>query len=236
MASYRLGWWNVLIDGLVLVGLTMSVAEAARESSVSHTLPAVPGLALEHTPAIAGVQGLPQQSRGQQVAAGAYLNPLLSGSTGPGSIRDPSSGVRIMERMVAIEQPLEWQGKRRARQQAADAGVEGATAAMDETRLTVIAETTVSFYQVLLAQRDMELAGRHLTMMEEVFRVFETGLLTQAEQTLRIARISFQQGAASLLDVLDAHRVYRQTAFEYVHARADLSIAPARLEHAVGGF
>ena len=70
----------------------------------------------------------------------------------------------------------------------------------------------------------------------EQLQVFETGLLKQAEQTLRVARISFQQGAASLLDLLDSHRVYRQTLLEYVQARADLSIALARLERAVGGI
>jgi cobalt-zinc-cadmium efflux system outer membrane protein len=70
----------------------------------------------------------------------------------------------------------------------------------------------------------------------EQLQVFETGLLKQAEQTLKVARISFQQGAASLLDLLDSQRVYRQTLLEYVQARADLSIAVARLERAVGGI
>jgi cobalt-zinc-cadmium efflux system outer membrane protein len=65
--------------------------------------------------------------------------------------------------------------------------------------------------------------------------VFEQGLLTQAEGTLRIARISFQQVAASLLEVLDAQRVNRQTLFEYAQVRMDLSGALARLERASGG-
>ena len=320
---------------------------------------------------------------------------------------------------MTVEQPLEWQGKRRARQQAADAGVAGAGAAMKETRLNVIAEAKIAFYHVLFAQRDAELASQNLTMVEEVLRtvkarvaagdatlfetmkatvevqkatkevaraqnalvvvrakldmvtagmlgrqfsiqgdfeplqqgldpevlaarameqhptlrrltnlveqaqfsetleresripnvtvhgsyhreagdesvigglsvplplwyqrqgeiesalgakyraeaerlrvqneltqaitqhvqdvrtaneqlqVFETGLLKQAEQTLRVARISFQEGAASLLDLLDSQRVYRQTLLEYVQARTDLSVALARLERAVGGI
>jgi cobalt-zinc-cadmium efflux system outer membrane protein len=70
----------------------------------------------------------------------------------------------------------------------------------------------------------------------EQLQVFESGLLKQAEQTLRVARVSFQQGAATLLDVLDSQRVYRQTLLEYAQARADLSIALARLERAVGGI
>ena len=64
--------------------------------------------------------------------------------------------------------------------------------------------------------------------------MFETGLLKQAEQALTMARTSFRHGAASLLDVLDAQRVSRQTQLEYVQVRADLSIALARLERALG--
>ncbi|MEY4706080.1 MAG: hypothetical protein RL042_2285 [Nitrospirota bacterium] len=407
-----------LIGWLGILALSASGVAAAGEPGSAHTLSRVLELALAHNPAMAGAQGAMSQSRGQQVAAGAYLNPSISGVAGRGSIRDPSNGVKVTERTVTVEQPLEWQGKRRARQQAADAGAAGSSAAMEETRLNVIAETKVAFYHVLFAQRDIELAGQNLTMVEEVLRtvkaraaagdatafetmkatvevqkakkevaraqnalvvvrakldmvtsgmlgsqfsiqgdfesvqqkldfdalaarameqhptlrrlsklveqaqfsatleresrvpnvtvqgqyhreagdesvtaglsvplplwyqrqgeietalgakhraeaerlraqneitqaitqhvqdvrtateqlqVFETGLLKQAEQTLRVARISFQQGAASLLDLLDSQRVYRQTLLEYVQARADLSVALARLERAVGG-
>jgi cobalt-zinc-cadmium efflux system outer membrane protein len=64
--------------------------------------------------------------------------------------------------------------------------------------------------------------------------VFEKGLLKQAEEALRIARISFQQGAAGLLDLIDAQRVYRQMLLEYAEARAAFSIARARLERWTG--
>jgi len=406
-----------LVSGAQL--LSPSSYAVASEPNAAYTLNTVIDLALERNPIMAGAQGSMRQSRGQQVAAGAYLNPSISGSAGRGSIRDPSTGVTITERMVTVQQPLEWQGKRRARQQAADAGVAGASAAMEEARLHVIAEAKVAFYRVLFAQRDAELASQNLTMVEEVLRtvkarvaageatpfetmkatvevqkakkefaraknalvvvrakldmvtagtlgrqfsiqgdfeplqqgldpealtaraldqhptlrrlsklveqaefsatleresripnvtlqgnyhreagdesivaglsvalplwyrrqgeietalgarhraeaerlraqneiaqaitqhvqdvhtaneqlqVFETGLLKQAEQTLKVARISFQQGAASLLDLLDAQRVHRETLLEYVQARTDLSIALARLERSVGGI
>lgn len=401
--------------------LTMAktVASATDDGPRQFSMGEIITLALERNPAMAGAEGYIRQSRGQQVAAGAYLNPSISGTAGRGSIRDPSNGVKITERTVTVEQPLEWSGKRRARQQVAEAGVAGASAAMDETRLNLIADAKVAFYHVLFAQRDVELAGQNLAMVEDVLRtvkarvaagdatpfetmkatveaqkakketaraqnalvvvrakldmvtagtlgrqfsiqgdfeslqqgldldglaaramerhptlrrlsklveqaefsatlekesripnvtvqgsyhreagdesvtaglsvplplwyrrqgeieaalgarhraeaervrvqndlaqaitqhvqdvrtaqeqlqVFEAGLLKQAEQTLRVARVSFQQGAASLLDVLDSQRVYRQTVLEYVQARADLSIALARLERAIGGI
>ncbi len=413
---YQLSLLMTCAYALAIIG---TVTNADAEGPQQYALAEIISLALEHNPAMAGAQGVVRQSLGQQVTAGAYLNPSISGVAGRGSIRDPSTGVKITERTVTVEQPLEWQGKRRARQQAADAGAAGANAAVDETRLNVIAETKVAFYHVLLAQRDVELSSQNLTMVEEVLRtvkarvaagdatvfetmkatvevqkatkevarsqnalvvvrakldmvtagtlgkqfsiqgdfeplqqgldlemlsarameqhptlrrltklveqaefsttlekesripnvtvqgnyhreagdesvtaglsvplplwyrrqgeietalgarhraeaerlraqneiaqaitqhvqdvrtateqlqVFETGLLKQAEQTLRVARISFKQGVASLLDLLDSQRVYRQTLLEYVQARADLSIALARLERAVGGI
>ena len=417
MTRQLLAGLGILASGAQLMGL--SSYAIASEPTAAYTLNTVIDLALERNPTMAGAQGYIRQSRGQQVAAGAYLNPSISGAAGRGTIRDPSTGVKVTERTVTVEQPLEWQGKRRARQQAADAGAAGASAALEETRLNVIAEAKVAFYHVLFAQRDAELAGQNLAMVEEVLRtvkarvtagdatgfetmkatvevqkatkevaraqsdlivmrarldmvtagtlgrqfsiqgdfeplqqgldaeqlaarameqhptlrrltnlveqaqfratleresripnvtvqgtyhreagdeaitaglsvplplwyqrqgeiesalgarhraeadrlraqneisqaitqhvqdvrtangqlqVFETGLLKQAEQTLRVARVSFRQGAASLLDLLDSQRVYRQTLLEYVQARADLSIALARLERAVGGI
>lgn len=69
----------------------------------------------------------------------------------------------------------------------------------------------------------------------ERIEVFDKGLLNQAEEALRIARLSFRVGAASLLEVLDAQRVSRQIRLEYALARHDLSIALSRLEGAAGG-
>jgi cobalt-zinc-cadmium efflux system outer membrane protein len=417
MTRQHMAWLGFLVSGVQLLSLSMYAA--ASEPSSAYSLNTVIELALERNPTVAGAQGLMRERRGDQVVAGAYPNPSILGSVGKGSIRDPSTGVSIVERTVTVEQPIEWPGKRRARQQAADTGVAGASAALDEIRLNVIAEVKVAFYRLLFAQRDAELATQNLTMVEEVLRtvktraaageatpfetmkagvevqkarkelaraqntflvarvrldtltagalgnqfailgefeslrqnldiealstraleqhptlrrltksveqaeskanlerasripnlavlgtyhreagnesvdaalsvqlpfwyqrqgeieialgakhraeaerlqaqnelaqsisqhvqdartaneqlqVFESGLLKQAEQTLRVARVSFQQGAASLLDVLDSQRVYRQTLLEYAQARADLSIALARLERAVGGI
>src|SRR2546430_2774254 len=120
-----MAWLGFLVLGTQL--LSPSSYAVASEPTAAYTLNAVIELALEHNPTIAGAQGVVQQSRGQQVAAGAYLNPSISVAAGRGSIRDPSTGVKITERTVMVEQPLEWRGKRRARQQAADAGVAGAS-------------------------------------------------------------------------------------------------------------
>jgi cobalt-zinc-cadmium efflux system outer membrane protein len=90
----------------------------------------------------------------------------------------------------------------------------------------------------LRAQNELEQEitqhAQEVRTAQDQLQVFETGLLKQAEQTLTVARTSFRHGAATLLDVLDAQRVYRQTLLEYAQARADLSIALARLERVLG--
>ncbi|WP_447972299.1 TolC family protein [Nitrospira sp. Kam-Ns4a] len=69
----------------------------------------------------------------------------------------------------------------------------------------------------------------------EQLEVFEKGLLKQAQEALRIAQFSFQQGVSSLLEVLDAQRVFRQTQLEHAQARYEFSVALTRLERSVGG-
>lgn len=399
--------------------LCWQLVNAASPADHSYTLEQIVELALKHNPTVARAEGAVDHSRSQQVAAEAYLNPSISGTAGHGAIRDPSTGVSIIERTITIEQPLEWSAKRAARQRAAQVGVAGAHASLAETQLNVIADVKAAFYQVLLAQREAELAIQNLKTVEatadvvkakvssgeaaqfvtikanveiqkarknvaqaqnallvarvaldtltakqlgqqfvvrgdfqayrsgldlnallqqsstqhpaikrhqksleqakeqvtleresqipnvsvqaqyhreagdeswtaglsvplplwyrrqgeigmalgtqrqaaaeaekvrneleraitqfyreaetahEQIDVFEKGLLNQAKEAMDIARFSFEQGAANLLDVLDAQRVYQQTLVEYTRARFELSVAMVRLEWATGGL
>lgn len=401
----------------LLGGIWYGESASANTDARVFQLDEVIELALKRNPTLAAAEGTVEQSRGQQVAASAYLNPSITGSAGRGAIRDPSTGVAITERTITVEQPLDWPGKRAARQRAAEAGLASAYAGLEEARLTVVADVKVAFYQLLLAQQDADLAKQNLRTVQELadvvqakvrtgeaarfegikatvevqkarkevdrtenalvmararldvltgkglgphftirgdfvsprpgldrealiaravdrhplirrhqklveqaasqvaheraariptvsvlgqyhreagdesltaglsvpipiwyrrqgeigmalgaqrlaeaerlrvqneleqavtqhvqeaqtahgqIRVFEEGLLKQAKEALDIAQFSFRHGAASLLEVLDAQRVYRQTLIEYAQARAELSIALARLDRAVG--
>lgn len=411
---------------LCLIGITSLVGSIWCGESVSANTDArifklddVVELALNRNPILAAAEGVVEQSQGQRVVAGAYLNPSITGSAGPGAIRDPSTGARVTERTITVEQPLEWLGKRAARLRAADAGVAGALAGVEESRVILMAEVKAAFFQLLFAQQDAQLAKENVKTVEDLvklisarvstkeapkfelvkatvelqksrkdlaradnallvartklntvtgkalgenyqiqgefeavrsgldlrqlteqalkghpalrrqqkaveqaeftieqerasrvpnvavfgvyhretgdesvtaglsvplpiwyrrqgeisaamgaqrraqaerervqqeleqtitqhfqeartaqeqIRVFEQGLLYQAKEALDIAQFSFRQGVASLLEVIDTQRVYRQTLLEYAQARADHSIALARLERAVGGL
>lgn len=409
----------IAVLGCAMIVGSYPTAYATELSQGGYTLSQVVQLALQHNPMMNGAEAVLEQSQSQRVTAGAYLNPTISGSAGRGSIRDPSTGVSVTERTITVEQPLEWLGKRAARQRAADAGVAGALAGMDETKVLVMTEVKGAFFQLLLAQQDARLARENLKTVEDLVKlvsarvgtreapkfelvkatvelqktrkdlaradnallvaraklntvtgkalgesfaiqgefetarsaldlrvlmeqaldrhpalrrqqkaveqaeftieqerasrmpnvavigqyhreagdesitaglsvplplwyrrqgeigtamgahrraqaerarvqqeleqtitqhfqevrtaqeqmqVFEQGLLYQAKEAFDIAQFSFRHGVASLLEVIDAQRVYRQTLLEYAQARADHSIALARLERAVGGL
>lgn len=163
---------RILLFIVALYGMTgpAPIVLSAEPGVSTYSLDEVLAVALKHSPTVAGAEGLVKQSHGQQITAGAYPNPSISGSTGRGAIRDPSNGIRITERTVTVEQPLEWTGKRQARQDAANAGVAGAAAALEETRLALSADVKVAFYSVLFAQRDADLAAQNVNLVEEVLR------------------------------------------------------------------
>jgi cobalt-zinc-cadmium efflux system outer membrane protein len=76
--------------------------------------------------------------------------------------------------------------------------------------------------------------AREAETAQDQIIVYEEGLLKQAQEALRIAQLSFRQGASSLLDVLDAQRVQRQITVDYNLARFELSMALTRFERALG--
>jgi outer membrane protein, heavy metal efflux system len=414
-------WKCVVLMTLMVVGTSGTLMPSyaqVKEQMRTFDLDRIIDLALERNPAILSAQSVIEQNEGMRTQAGAYPNPTIGGNTGNAAIRDPSNGDRLTEYGATVYQTVEWPGMRAARQDAAAAGLSGATVGLDEAKLNLIAEVKGLFYELLLAERTVDLLQQNLEIVQEVARivkarvrsgegpqfeavkadvevlkakqemtkakngvrvkqvgldtltagalgsrfnvqgdfrslqarlspeqiasrdlsqhpilkrqgklveqaeftvakerqgrvpnvtlfggyareigreavvggvslptpiwyrqqghiatalgtqrkeeaelirirndltrainqhareaetaqeqilVYEEGLLKQAQEALRIAQLSFRQGASSLLDVLDAQRVQRQIAVDYNQARFELSLALTRLERAVGG-
>lgn len=159
---------TLLLEGIGCV----EFASANTESPILQ-LEAVLELALKRNPAMSAAKGGVRQSQGERIAASAFLNPSIDASAGRGSIRDPSTGVSIVERTVTVEQPLELPAKRKARREAAEAGLSGALAGVDEARLNVRADAKVAFYRLLLAQRDVDLSVQNLSTVREIFQTIK---------------------------------------------------------------
>jgi len=81
---------------------------------------------------------------------------------------------------------------------------------------------------------DVKNAYEGLLNAEEVVQLFEKGYLQEAQQSLDITQFSYQHGAASLLDFLDAERTYRSTELSYRQALATYMSSLEQLRQAVG--
>jgi cobalt-zinc-cadmium efflux system outer membrane protein len=68
----------------------------------------------------------------------------------------------------------------------------------------------------------------------KIVRLYDSGYLRQAKDSLAISRYAYQRGAASLLDFLDAERSYRSTELAYRQALANYMLSLEQLREAVG--
>ena len=106
-----------------------------------------------------------------------------------------------------------------------------------EVARTYFALTQSQFQQSAAEQQvltDVRNAYEALLNGEEVVQLYEKGYLQQAQQSLDITQFSYQHGAASLLDFLDAERTYRATELSYRQALATYMSALEQLRQAVG--
>jgi cobalt-zinc-cadmium efflux system outer membrane protein len=167
--------WNYVVLLTVMAAgingaLMLSFAQA-KDQIPTFDLDRILELALERNPAIAGAQSTIQQNEGRQIQAGAYPNPTIGGNTGTGVVRDPSVGTRMTEYGMSLHQTVEWPGMRAARKDAAEAGLASATVGLDEAKLNLIAEVKQGFYELLLADRTVDVLQQNLETVQEVARL-----------------------------------------------------------------
>ena len=85
--------------------------------------------------------------------------------------------------------------------------------------------------QVMTDVRD---AFESLRANDQIVGLYRSGYLDQAQQSRDISQYAYQRGAASLLDFLDAERMYRATQLGYRQALASYLLALEQLREAVG--
>jgi cobalt-zinc-cadmium efflux system outer membrane protein len=165
--------WNfvVLMTVMGMSGALMPSFAQAKEQMPTFDLDRIIDLALERNPTIAGAQSVIEQNEGRRTEAGAYPNPTIGAQTANAALRDPSTGTRFTEYGVTLYQPVEWPGMRAARQDAAAAGLAGATVGLEEAKLNLIAEVKGVFYDLLLAGRTVDLLQQNLEIVQEVARI-----------------------------------------------------------------
>jgi outer membrane protein, heavy metal efflux system len=214
-----------LFQGIRVIGfvsaLVVSLSPFAQggERNAVYSMDQILQLALERSPALIRAEGEVEQSRGQDITAKAFLNPIINAQSGSGAVRDPSNGTRLTEVFMNVSQPLEWTGKRTARQQAAEAAMSGASAGMEEVKLHLVSQVKLDFYDLLVAQQTLDIAKQNLVALEEVARVAKIRVKTgdavrlealrtdvevlKAQQEVRRAANAIRLGRVSL-DTLTA--------------------------------
>ncbi len=68
----------------------------------------------------------------------------------------------------------------------------------------------------------------------QVIKLFESGYLNEAKESLQISEYAYERGAVSLLNFLDAERSYRSTELAYRQALVNYMLAVEQLREAVG--
>jgi cobalt-zinc-cadmium efflux system outer membrane protein len=99
----------------------------------------------------------------------------------------------------------------------------------EERRADFLAQATRN--QVL---QDVETAYASFESSRLRVRLYEETYLSRAKESLDIEEFSFRNGAASILDFLDAERTYRTTQLAYRQQLASYLTNLAQLEAAVG--
>ena len=214
-----------ILTGFFLVILlvpTLVSGQASPGPPSNHTfsLREVLELAHNHNPLIPAGEAMVEQHLGRQQIAQAYPNPSVNVQSGRGTVLDPSNGVKLTERYVTMSQPLEWPGKRAARQKAANAGVQSAQAALQETRLHLTANVKQAFYQLLLAQQHSELLAKTLTTVERLGKA--VGSRVKAGEAAPFENIKVQ------VEILKVRK-------NMTHALGKLQSARAQLHSLTGG-
>lgn len=84
--------------------------------------------------------------------------------------------------------------------------------------------------QELAVLRELESAWNRHRIADAQVKIFESGLLKQAESTLRVAESAYRLGERGILDFLDAQRSFRSVRLDYLNARFDRQAALIDLE------
>lgn len=211
---------TLLLAGVLLPVLLTCTVVLAQENR-SYRLDEMIDMALKHNPALQEAATLIDQGRGIQATAAAYPNPSITGTVGPGRTREALRDIAFFERGVAVSQPVEWPGMRHARQRAAEAALAGSQAAVDATRLNVLADVKIAFYQLLLAQRNAQLI---------------TEALASVQDFLRGVKARVDAGQARPFEALKANVEVQKVSNDLNQARHALVVGRSRLNALTGGL
>jgi len=99
--------------------------------------------------------------------------------------------------------------------------------------LSLKQEDELSALQIELVTQVKAKLGQ-FKLSQQTIGLFRTGLLKQAEESLKISEISYKEGEISLIDFLDSQRTYYSIREDFQEALYNLNADKAALEKAIG--
>ncbi|MDD4928019.1 MAG: TolC family protein [Gallionella sp.] len=117
---------------------------------------------------------------------------------------------------VSLAFPLPLWDRRTGPIGEAHANMERVQADQERIRNSLLGELDQAYGRYLIAQRQL--------------KIFETGLMRDAESALKVAEAAYRYGERGILDYLDAQRVFRSTRMDYLNAGYELQFALVEIE------
>jgi cobalt-zinc-cadmium efflux system outer membrane protein len=105
--------------------------------------------------------------------AGARPDPMLMAGVQNFPVTDPGFADFMTMKMIGIGQTLPFPGKLSLRTRAAEYEVAGATARLDEARLTVVREVRSAYYDLVFADQAFDIVRRNQEMLSALIPVSE---------------------------------------------------------------
>jgi len=81
---------------------------------------------------------------------------------------------------------------------------------------------------------EIKIKLNQLRLSKQTIELFQSGLLKEAEASLKIAEVSYKQGEISLIDYLDSQRTYYSILKDYQDSLYDWNVNKASLEKSIG--
>lgn len=128
------------------------------------------------------------------------------------SERDPD----MSQWRIGVALPLPLWNRREGQIGEALAAVQRAEADAKQANLSLLAQLDQTYSQYQIAKRQV--------------RTFESGLMSEAENALKVAEAAYNYGERGILDYLDAQRVLRTTRLDFLNARYELQAALLEIE------
>src|SRR5881296_4024737 len=209
----------------MLVGLIFTVSANGQDASPL-TLPRVVSLYIERNLELQAERYRLERTRADAIAARMRPNPGLSVMAENIRVSGPVPASRLYELSATYFETIELGGKRKLREQVAEATISAAEARFADAMRKGIAEVKRLYFQAVLARRDIQVATENQQMFQQLVQLnlarFQQGAIPEADlikvrlerikfdSTLKQAELGFKQAMFRLAERLEDDAVARQ--------------------------